>query len=277
MDIFLKAFSRSFEQVADRAFLKVFLLGMATTIGALIFSFIVGQQALENYAMGRWEWLDAVVVWASSLLFIWVSVFFFPAISTIFVSIFLDDIVDAVEDRYYADRLAGQRLGLTKIGWLALRLGLIVLALNIAVLPLYVLLIWVPFAPFIIFWGLNSYLLGWGYYEMVAVRHLGIREAGRHRSSIRGQVLTGGLFTTFLFTIPLVNLTAPILGAAYLTHVFHLSLKKREAEMRAAGVPLPAPPNSTALAQAGGHHGPDRDAPDDDTGEDPRIPPRIEG
>jgi len=233
------AIERTLAQLFDPAFLRVFILGILTTIGAIFVTFLIANEITAQYAVFEfeWQWVQDIFDWFTDLaffnwlfgfVFFWLVGIFFPPISTIFMSIFLDDIVDAVEDKYYPHQKAGDRLGLGHITYLAVRLGFLIVVLNILVLPLYVILFWVPFAPFIIFYGLNSYLLGWGYYEMVAVRHLGIKGAGRHRRSISAQVLTAGLLTTVLFTVPILNLTAPILAVAMLSHIFHQSLPERD-------------------------------------------------
>ena len=109
------------------------------------------------------------------------------------------------------------------MAFLATRLLLYIVILNILVLPLYILLFWIPFVPLAIFYLLNGYLLGWGYYEMVAVRHIGIKEAGIHRKSIRGVILVAGLIMSVLFMVPILQLAVPILGAALICHLFHLT------------------------------------------------------
>ena len=82
---------------------------------------------------------------------------------------------------------------------------------------------WVPFLSVIVFYLLNGYLLGWGYYEMIAFRHLGIKEAGVHRKSIWAMILLAGMIMTFLFMLPIVQFVAPIISVALICHLFHLS------------------------------------------------------
>ena len=152
---------------------------------------------------------------------------FFAPISTIFISIFLDDIVDCVENKHYPSNKAGKRLGITHLAFLALRIMFFIILLNLLVLPLYVFLFWIPIIPLAIFYLLNGYLLGWGYYEMVAVRHLGIKEAGIRRKSSRGVILVAGVIMTLLFMVPIVQFTVPILGVALICHLFHLGKEEK--------------------------------------------------
>lgn len=229
MNKLITAIERTGQQIFDRAFLKVFFLGLVTTVGAIIVAYLAANEIMKEIPgyQSDWQWWEDFVNWAMGytvdIAFFVILFFFFAPISTIFVSIYLDDIVDCVEDRFYPENKANKRLGIPKLAFLASRIALLVLVLNIIVIPLYILFFWIPFLPLVIFYLLNGYLLGWGYYEMVAVRHLGIKEAGLHRKSIRGVVLGVGLIMTFLFMVPIVQLIVPIVGAALICHLFHMS------------------------------------------------------
>jgi len=230
-----RASERTLAQIFEPAFLRVFFLGILTTFLAMIATWFLAGYLKDQITLTHfdWQWVNDVfqwfldIDWIFNIVFFFLMGIFFPPIATIFMSLYLDDIIDAVEDKYYPDHKAGKRLGMGHLAYLALRLALMIIMLNILVIPLYLFFFWLAFVPLVIFYVLNSYLLGWGYYEMVAVRHLGIREAGRHRKSIRGQILLGGFVITLLYSLPVVNLLAPILGAALLAHLFHLSLRER--------------------------------------------------
>ncbi len=220
---FATALARTVEQIPDPAFLKVLVFGLVLTSLTLAAAAIGAQNAVDQFYNTDMGWLNVVRDFAIGLAVLWVGFLLFVPISAIYVGIFLDDVVDAVENRYYPERAGSRRLGLGLASWLGVRLGVYVLFFNILALPIYIITLWIPFMPMLIFYGLNSYLLGWGYYEMVAVRHLGMKESGTHRKSIRGRILAAGLVTTFMFTIPVLNLLAPILGTALLVHLFHFS------------------------------------------------------
>ena len=234
MSKLITAIERTGGQIFERSFLKVFLLGMLTTVGAILASYIISNELLKEIPLysSDWEWwqdlVNNMMGWVFTSAFFFFIFMFFAPISTIFISIFLDDIIDRVEDKHYPNNKAGKRLGVANLAFLALRIMFFVIVLNLVVLPLYVLLFWIPLVPLLIFYLLNGYLLGWGYYEMVAVRHLGIKEAGVHRKSIRGVILLAGIIMTVLFMVPIVQLTVPILGAALICHLFHMSRFEEE-------------------------------------------------
>jgi len=85
------------------------------------------------------------------------------------------------------------------------------LLLNLLALPVYLL---VP--------GINLFLflLGREYFEVVALRRLdaAATRAARNRFGLR--VFLGGVMIAALFSLPLVNLVAPVIATAFMVHVF---------------------------------------------------------
>lgn len=221
--MFAEAVARTIGQMTDPAFLKVLLRSLALTIAVLWLAVFAAGYGLSRLYLEEAGLLSEVAVWAVGFIAVWAASMMFIPLAAIFSGLFLDDVVDAVEARYYPDRRAGKRLGAAAACGLGLKIGLYILVFNILAVPVYILTIWVPFAAIVIFYGLNAYLIGWGFYELVAVRHLGLPEATRHRKSIRGRIMAAGLMITALFTFPLLNLVAPILGMAFLVHIFHAS------------------------------------------------------
>ena len=101
------------------------------------------------------------------------------------------------------------------------RFAALATALNLLLLPLYVALLFVPPLAPVAFLLVNGYLVGREYFDMVASRHLEPAAASALRKTYRGRVYGTGLVLAFLFTVPIVNLFAPMLGAAAMVHLFH--------------------------------------------------------
>lgn len=159
---------------------------------------------------------NALLSWGSLLLMMGLSVFLMVPVASAFTGIFLDEVADAVEARHYSHLGPASTIGLAaNIRESLVFLGIVVAA-NLAALILYI----TPLAPFV-FYGLNGFLLGREYYRMVAVRHMGRKEAG---ASFRANFLTiwvAGALMAVPLSIPVLNLLIPILGAATFTHIFH--------------------------------------------------------
>ncbi len=109
-------------------------------------------------------------------------------------------------------------------GTLALGLGssLRLLLWNLLALPFYILLLVTGVGPLILlFLAVNALVLGRDLANMVAVRHLDRTARRQWLAQNRGQrILLGGI-TTALFLLPIINLVAPVLGAAMATHLYH--------------------------------------------------------
>jgi uncharacterized protein involved in cysteine biosynthesis len=139
----------------------------------------------------------------------------FPGVVAAILSLFADRIIGAVEARHYPHLPPPRPQPLSEQVAIAARFLAVVVALNLAALPLYL----IPVVNALVFYGLNGYLLGREYFEMVAPRRL---EKEQRRVLWRrrrlGFVLAGVAFA-FLSTLPLVNLLAPVLAAAAMTHL----------------------------------------------------------
>jgi CysZ protein len=97
----------------------------------------------------------------------------------------------------------------------ALKFTSVMVVLNLIALPWYL----VPILNVIVFYGLNAYLLGREYFEIVALRRLDSRSAQRLRHAHRLRFLIAGLVIAGLLTLPVVNLVAPLLAAAFMVHL----------------------------------------------------------
>ena len=87
-----------------------------------------------------------------------------------------------------------------------------------AVYPL--LLLFVPPLNLFVFYGLNGYLLGREYFELVAVRRFDVTVVGRLRRRYRGKVFMAGVVIAFLLSLPLINIVMPVVATAFMVHVF---------------------------------------------------------
>lgn len=185
------------------------------------------------------DWFGDTADWIASIAFaaaILIATFLlFPAVVTIIVGLFLDRVADAVEARHYPDLGEARHQSLLEILASTVRFAVVVVALNILILPLYLVLIFVPGANLVLYYLLNGYLVGREFFELAAFRRLSPDEAVRLRRAFRSRVLLAGVVLTFLMTVPVVNLLAPVLGAAFMVHVAHDLMRRRPLMPVAAG------------------------------------------
>lgn len=222
----VNAFLKALDQLLDKGFRRVFLIGL---IGAIVvFSailFFLTKITPEGFQYFDWQWLNDALNWMFGFavypLFFVVAWLFFPAVATMFMGIFIDDVVDAVEEKHYPDHKALHRISPMESFVLAVKMGLLIIVINLLALPFYLLLIFTAIGPFILFFILNSYFLGREYFDLVALRHFNKSDAYALRKRAGSRVFLGGSAITLLYIIPIVNLLAPILGAATMVHIFH--------------------------------------------------------
>jgi uncharacterized protein involved in cysteine biosynthesis len=101
-------------------------------------------------------------------------------------------------------------------------------AVNLLALPLYFVLLFVPPFNLFLFYGVNGYLFGREYFELVSLRRLDEPEAKRLRRRYRGRVFLAGALIAIMMTMPIVNLFAPIVATAFMLHTFE-ALRQRAA------------------------------------------------
>ncbi|MCK5041667.1 MAG: EI24 domain-containing protein [Sphingomonadales bacterium] len=228
INAFMKALDQSFEKGFRRVFF-VGVLGAVIVFAALLF--FITTITPQGFEISSWQWVNDAVNWMLGFalypMFFIVAWLFFPAVATMFMGIFLDDVVDAVEDKHYPDHKAPHRISVMDSFLIAAKMGLLLIVLNLLALPLYLLLLFTAVGPFILFLTLNSYLLGREYFDLVAMRHFSRTDAIALRESSGSKAFLTGTLITILYIIPIVNLFAPILGAATMVHVFHSTRSTR--------------------------------------------------
>jgi len=219
-------FLKALGQLPDARFRRVLFLGIGLTFLLLFAVYAIVVFAVSIFApdvvtlpiIGEVTWVKSVISWGSIFLMFGLSVFLMVPVASAFTSMFLDQVADAVEDRHYPALPPVQPVPLADALRDTLSFLGILIAANLAALILYIF--FVPFAP-LIFWGLNGFLLGREYFQLVAMRRMDrVAAQAMWRDNLGTVWLAGGLMAVPL-TVPLVNLFVPILGAATFTHLFH--------------------------------------------------------
>ena len=219
----LRAFTLALGQLADRRILAVLGKSVALTLTA----FAVLGVGLW-FAIGLWQptdgnggFLSALLVGLVLIVSLW---FLFRFVALAILQLFGDEIVRAVEARHYPAAAASARA----LGWREeVRVGLRSLGrslgYNLLALPAALLLSVTGIGSVLVFAAVNAVLLGRELTEMVALRHRD--EAGN--APLPGfamRTALGGVVVA-LFLVPVVNLLAPVLGAAAATHIVHRGRK----------------------------------------------------
>ena len=231
-----KAIRLTLNGLSEPAVQRVIVIGLVSA-AAVFVGALVGLMFLLPYIPEPgWAWLDPVMDVAAGLAVVGLVVIaayvLFPGLATLVMSLFLEEVVHAVESRHYpqAARSAEAKL-IDELG-LGLRLLAVSLVVNLLILPLYLVLLATGVGSVVmalLFLIVNAGLMGREFFEMVAVRHARRRDVAHLRQEMKGTTYQAGLIIAGLFMVPLVNLFAPVLGAIFMTHVYHQALARGRA------------------------------------------------
>ncbi len=187
-------------------------LGVALSLATLV-GLVFGVEALVSWASDTgYGWVDRALEVLSVLGTLVVAWFLFPAIVVAVSSFFLERVVDATEDRYHPGLPPPRLIPIGEAVPAALRLLGLSLLLNLLALPLY----FVPLLNLPVWLALNGYLVGREYAELVGLRRLDPARVAVVRRNYRLMFWTSGVLIAFLLAVPLVNLVAPVLCAAFM-------------------------------------------------------------
>ncbi|PCD76163.1 EI24 domain-containing protein [Pseudothioclava arenosa] len=222
------AFLRAIDDLFERRALSVLLKGVGLALALLIAIFVVVAQVIgwlvpDQFTLpfiGTIDWIDSVLSWGAVVLMILLSPFLMAPVASAFIGLFIEEVADAVEERHYPGLPALADKPLAQSMEEALRFFGVVIAANLAALMLMLVPLFWPFAP-LIFGGVNGYLLGREYFQMVAARRRNPEAVAAMFARHKGTIIAAGVLMALPLSIPGVNLLVPVLGAATFTHLYH--------------------------------------------------------
>jgi CysZ protein len=218
----IRSLTRAFAQLPDPRFRSVVLRGVLWCVA--LFAVLFGAvwwliDSTQMFGISWLEWAVDALGWTAAII---TCVVLFPGAVLTILTFMLEDVAAAVEARYYPGQAPPRRQPFMEILGSALRLAGVVLALNLLFLPVYLVLFFLPPINLFVFYGLNGYLLGREYFELVAYRRLdssAVRELQRRN---RGRLFWAGVVIALLLTIPLVNWLMPVVATAFMLHMFEM-------------------------------------------------------
>jgi uncharacterized protein involved in cysteine biosynthesis len=213
-------------QLADRRVLGILAKSLAVTLVLVAAIAWAGWHALdwgldragldEGLFAGA-AWLRQAASFALTLLGLWLV---WRIVAMAVIGFFADEVVEAVEARHYPHAAAKARdLPLQEQFSTSLASAWRALWVNLLALPFALALLVTGVGTALVFFVVNTALVGRELEDMVWLRHR--RSAADPAPVGRGERLMLGGAVTALLSLPIVNLIAPILGAAAATHLIH--------------------------------------------------------
>lgn len=219
-----QAINRTWQQLLHPKFRSVFF----TSLIAAIITLVGMNVALYEFWPTHWTnetgWLASMTEWLGDAGYLTVAIagsyLLFPALVTTVMGFLSDKIAHAVEEEYYPNRIGERKVPVLETVAGALKLALLIIFVNLIALVPYLILLFTGVGAFLLFVVVNGFLLGREYFEMVAVRHMPMREVVRMRKLYGSKIFFAGAFIAALFAVPILNLLAPIIATAMMTHIF---------------------------------------------------------
>jgi len=218
----LSGLFKAIEQLGDPRLRRVIWLSLLASLAALVVLVLGINLALHYIHLVNLGWLDSIIGWLLGTGSVVLAFFLFPVMVGIVISLFLDEVADAVEARYYPELPRAPGMGFWAGLWVGLRFAGWLLLINLLLLIVWgVMALTVVLAPFVplVFYVVNGWLLGREYFEQIAYRRYSVEQARELRRPYGARLTVAGTAIALLATIPIVNLFAPILATAYMVHV----------------------------------------------------------
>jgi uncharacterized protein involved in cysteine biosynthesis len=213
-------------QLADPKVIGILLKSLAVTLvlfalvawgGWYALDWLLAQAGLEDSLFNGAEGVRGLASLLLAIVGFWLA---WRIVALGVINFFADEVVQAVERRHYPhaasqarDLPVGEQLSSS------LKAALRALLVNLVALPFALALLFTGIGTALLFWLVNAVLVGRELQDMVWLRHR--RHAADPAPVARGERFMLGGAIAALLALPLVNLLAPLLGAAAATHLIH--------------------------------------------------------
>ena len=213
------AFSLAVSDVFTPAGRRALLLSFGGTVALLVALWAGASVLLTFLHASPFHGLDVIIDVLGSLAALFVAWLLLPSLSILVLGIFLDPFVTAVEHERYPQLPPARRVGMGEFMTSSLRLAVLALVINLVLLPVY----FVPVVNIAAYYAINGYLVGRTYFEVIALRRMGLRDVRAVWRANRAYFFMAGAIIAFLLTLPFLDLIAPLIGAAFMLHLFENS------------------------------------------------------
>ena len=219
------AIVKAFGQLGDRAVVRVGVKSVAVTLAVFAAASVGLWFGLDRLL--RSEWVAAALpadyaATATVLLWLVVSVtafwLLFRIVALAVLQLFADEVVAAVEAKHYPELAErAQPLPLAREVAVATKGLMRALGYNLLALPVAAVLVFTAIGPALVFLGVNAVLLGRELTDMAWLRHC---EGDTRGNPVpKAERILLGAVVAGMMAVPVVNLVAPLVGAAAGTHL----------------------------------------------------------
>lgn len=224
----LDAVLKALEQVPSRPFRAVLLKSAGLALMVLIAIAVLSDRVLSLGIDRAERWLaglalplpvgliGTLLTLAAGLGVVAGAALLMPVATALVASLFVDEIADRVEQRYYPADPPGRPLPVATAFLEGIKAALFSLAVYVCALPL----LWIAGLGVVLVFLATAYVQGRVFFELAAMRFCSVAGAKRLRRRHHATVFAGGLCIAAFLAIPIVSLAAPLFATALMIHVY---------------------------------------------------------
>lgn len=206
---------RALGDLFSPAFRSILFKALGLTVALFAAILVIVEVLLLTLTTFSWPWADYVLAVGSGLALLVAFFFLMSPVTAAFAGLFLDEVAARVEQTHYPQDRPGVPMPPMRAILTAVQFALVVLAVNLAILPVVFLGIGA-----IVLVLANAYLLSREFFEMVAMRHMPPEDARQLRKDNGPAITVAGLLPAVLSLVPIVNLAVPLFSTSYFVHLF---------------------------------------------------------
>ena len=211
----LEAAVAAARQIFAPPFRAVLWKTLALTLALLGLAWAGLHKLIMAGASLPYPWAAAALSFLSGVGLLFLLAFLITPVSFIVGGFFFDELAEAVERELSPGEAPGRPLPLADAIWLSLKFSAVALAVNLVAL----LLLLLPVANAVAFFGANAYLYGRGYFELAAARYLSLDEVHRLRKVNELRLFPAGIIMAAVLALPILNLLTPLFSTAFMVRI----------------------------------------------------------
>jgi uncharacterized protein involved in cysteine biosynthesis len=215
------AFFAAFRELKDPKIMGLVMTCVGLTLAVYIGLFALLVWALRTFDWGVLPWVETLMDLSSGVAAGVIAWLLFPGVVSGLMGLYLERVIAAVETAHYPNLGAARPAPVMESVGAALKLIGLSVGLNLILLPIYVVLVFLPPLNLLLFTAVNGRLLGTEYFNTVALRRMDGSAAAALLQTNKWRIAGAGALTTALLTIPVLNLAAPVIGTVAMVHIFH--------------------------------------------------------
>jgi uncharacterized protein involved in cysteine biosynthesis len=208
------SFVRAVRALKISGVISLIIVCLLVTAAVLTGLFAASSYLLFSTELVQDSALDTVIDFLGSFAALGLVIMLFPAFLPFIAGLFQEKLSEIIEREDPPEIPVLQHQSVTTNLLYDGRFALLAVALNLLILPFF----FFPPLWFLLFYGLNSYLLGREFFEAAASRYVSRKDAASFRRRYRVKVFICGMLIFVAATIPFVNLIAPFLAMAFATY-----------------------------------------------------------